>query len=296
MPTGRFSRTALAGALWCAFAASAASAAGGAAPPAPPLILHVPPDAFTDGGVLGALQLTRCRIVLADGENRSILLVSPAMAARGFRDLAFTFPPYRRQYDLGLGTAAVRVRIPGDDVADAATTLRSTSFDLRVAGTHLLLEARFEGEGREFVGEYALDGPLTGAVPWQHFLDVQADDLVLAADFPLEARGLLPAIGDVTARADFSFSVSVAGGPGVSVESEPIRQHIAAAARDGLQALLNTPRFRGTLAAAIGAALLGDPRVAGLPVRGLELSAAGDGGLDVLVLTTDDQKLPTREP
>jgi hypothetical protein len=267
--------------------------AGGPAAAAPaPLVLHLAPDAFAEGGAFDQLQIGRCRVVLADGEGRSVLQVSPAMAKRGFRDLAFTFPPYLQRYDLGLGTAAVRVRIPGSDPRDATTTLQSTSVRLRIAGTHLLLEVRFEGAGPEFVGEYSLDGPLTGAVPWQHLLDVQADDLVVTADFPLEARDLIPAIGEVTAKADFSFSVTMSGDAGLAVEDDAIRQYVADAARRELQGLFNAPAFRGTLAAAVGAVLLGDPRVAGLPVRRLDLAAAGDGGLDVRVLTTDDPDPP----
>jgi len=269
-------------------AAVALAAVLAAAAPAAAQVVHLPPDAFAEGGVLGGLGMTRCTVTLADGEGRSVLHVSPPMAERGFPDLAFTFPPYRRDYDLGqLGTVSVRVRIPGTDAADPATTLRSTGFDLRFAGTHLRLTVRFESEGREFVGEYAADSPLTGKLPWTHFLDVQADDLVVTADLPLVAQGLLPTVGEVTTAVDFTFGLAAFGSPGVKVDSAAIKEHIGRAARDGLRAFFGSPGFRGGLSTALGALILADPAVAGLPVRRIELSPAADGGLDVGIVTTD---------
>jgi hypothetical protein len=260
----------------------AADTAGGTATH----ILHLPPDAFETGGPLGGLEITRCRVVLADGENASRLEVSPAMAARGFPGLAFTFPPLVREYDLGLETAAVRVRIPGTNAADPATTIQSTSFGVRVAGTHLRLAVRFESEGAEFVGEFSADGPLTGKVPWRHVLDVQADNLLVTVDLPLVAQGMLPAVGEVTAGVDFTFAVTAFGTVPVTIDDAAIKEHIVAAARDGLRALFSSPGFRGGLSMALGALVLGDPSVAGLPVRGIELVPAADGGLDVRILTT----------
>jgi hypothetical protein len=286
MPALSFRTAALAGAL--ALAGPAIPAAGLAAPAAgaPDHVLHLPPGAFEEGGILGALEITRCRVVLAAGQDGSVLEVSPAMAARGFPGLAFTFPPFVRDYDLGVGTASVRVRIPGADAADAATTLQSTSFGVRVAGTHLRLAVRFESGGTEFVGDYSLDGPLTGKVPWRHFLDVQADDLVVTADLPLLAQGLLPTVGEVTTGVDFTFAVAAPGSAPVAIDSAEIKGHIAAAARDGLRALFSSPGFRGGLSMALGALVLADPSVAGLPVRGIALAEAADGGLDVSILTT----------
>jgi len=260
------------------------------AEPAAERVVHLPPGAFAEGGVPGGLELTRCSVVLADGEMASVLRVSPAMAERGFPGLAFTFPPYRREYDLGLGWAAVRGRIPGADPGNPSTTIQSTSFDLRVAGTHLVLTVRFESAGPEFVGEYAAEGPLTGSVPWRRLLDIQADDLVVTADFNLFAQGLLPAVGEVTTTVDFSFAVAAFGSAPVAIESDELEEHIAAAARDGLRALFSSPGFRGGLSAALGALVLGDPSVAGLPVRRIELAAAADGGLDVRIFTAAQRR------
>ena len=267
--------------------AGAADRAGEPAGTATTHVLHLPPDAFEAGGPLGGLEITRCRVVLAAGENASVLQVSPAMAARGFPGLAFTFPPYVREYDLGLGTAAVRVRVPGTNAADPATTLQSTSFGVRVAGTHLRLEVRFESDGTEFVGEFSADGPLTGKVPWRHALDVQANDLLVTVDLPLVASGMLPAVGSVTADVDFTFAVTAFGAAPVLIDHPAIKEHIVSAARDGLRALFSSPGFRGGMSMALGALVLGDPSVAGLPVRGIELVPAADGGLDVRILTTD---------
>jgi len=278
--------TALAGALFAFGPGMRAAHAGDpAGAPSPEHVLHLAPGAFEEGGVLGALEITRCRVVLAAGENGSVLEVSPAMAQRGFPGLAFTFPPFAREYDLGVGTASVRVRIPGTNAADPATTLQSTSFGVRIAGTHLRLEVRFESEGPEFLGEYALDGPLTGPVPWRHVLDVQADGLLVTADLPLVAQGMLPTVGEVTTGVDFAFAVAALGAAPVAIDSAAVKEHIAAAARDGLRALFASQGFRGGLSMALGALILAEPSVAGLPVRGIELAEAADGGLDVRILT-----------
>lgn len=260
----------------------------GPAPFTPEYVLHVPPDAFSQPEGLGRLKLGATRVVLADGENRSQLLVSPAMAALGFRDLAFSFPPYEAVYDLGLGTVSVRARLPGADAADPAGTLASTGFDLRVAGASIVVTIGFESEGREFVGEFATVNPFTGPIPWTPFLDVQADGLTVTAVVPLAAAGLRVGPGEVAADVRFAFAVAPTGAAPVNVDATGLKAHIAASVRDGLKAFLNAPGFKDPLAAALSLFFLNNPAAEGIPVSRLELRAAPDGGLDVLALTAYD--------
>lgn len=269
-------------------AAPRAAAADEAARPAPPgreHVLHLAPDAFTGRGPLGSLGLTQCAIKLADGVDRSILLVSPGMAAVGFRDLAFTLPAHAQAYDFGVGTMELSVRIPGSDVGDRLRTLQTTRIDVSVAGSKIVLTAVFESGGPEFIGEYRTRTALGGEGPRVHFLDIQADRLMVTATFPLSARGLLLEIGAVDVGVAFDFSVTAFGSIGIVVEDTPIKEYITGGVGERLRAFFNAEEYRGPLARALGLYLLNNPSFSGLLVHRLELTEAADGGLDIKALT-----------
>ena len=110
-------------------------------------MLHVPADLFAASGPLGALELDACRIVLADGPGGSLLRVSPAMAGLGFRDIPFTVAPLEQEVAFGPLATTLRLRIPGRDPADPATTIQSTRVTTRIAGASIELTAVFERPG-----------------------------------------------------------------------------------------------------------------------------------------------------
>ena len=189
-----------------------------AAAAAGPNVLHVPADLFAAGGPLGSLEINACRIVLADGPGGSLLRVSPAMARLGFRDIPFTLPPLEQEVAFGPLATTLRLRIPGRDPADPATTIQSTRVAMRIAGASIELTAVFEPQGPEMTGEYYAVDPRTGKDGWVHALDVEADDLTITVSFPIQAQGAALGLGAPTATADFSFAVSASGWAGLALD------------------------------------------------------------------------------
>lgn len=267
---------------------TAGGESAGSQPFTPLYRFHVPPDVFTGQGPLAALDLTGCAIVLADGVDGSLVRVSPGMAAAGFRDVTFTIPAYSQAYDIGIGTVGVRVRIPGSDVADRYRTLQTDRVDLRVAGPRLVLTAHFESEGPEFVGEVRSRTTFAREVPWTPFLNIDANDLVVQATFPLVAKGLLVGFDPTEVRVDFAFHVTALSAVRVDVDDATVKQYIAGTVRDRLKAFLDHEAYREPLARAVGLFLVNNPAFSGVIFNRVALETAADGGLDVRALTPFD--------
>lgn len=262
--------------------------AAGPRSPAPKRVLHIAPDVFTERGLLGDLQLTLSAIQLADGPDRSVLKVSPGMAAVGFRDLAFTFPGFSRGYDLGIGTLELRVRIPGSDVGDRSSTLQTTRIALAVAGPSIVLTATFESDGAEFVGDYMTRTTHGNESPWTQFLDIQADNLTVTASFPLAARGAFIGIGGAEVAVDFAFSATALRSVGVNVDGTAFKEYIAATVRERVSGFLNADEYRRPLAQALSVYLINNPAFEGVIFDRLELRTAADGGLDLEAVVSSE--------
>jgi hypothetical protein len=247
--------------------------------------LHVPPDLFAAGGPLGSLDIESSRIVLADGPNGSLLAVSPAMAALGFRDIAFTVPPLEREVAFGPLSMTLRLRITGRDTADPATTIQSTRLSARVAGASVALTAVFERLGPEMVGEYYTLDPRSGKAAWVRALDVDADDLTIAVSFPLQAQGVELTLGAPRVTADFSFGVSATGLASVALDGTFAKEMAKAAIERGVADALRLDAYRAPLAAALTTWLREGP-FRDLQLREIRLQPAADGGLDLLGITT----------
>ena len=219
-----------------------AAAAGG------PNVLHVPADLFAAGGPLGSLEINDCRIVLADGPGGSLLRVSPAMARLGFRDIPFTLPPLEQEVAFGPLATTLRLRIPGRDPADPATTIQSTRVAMRIAGASIELTAVFEPQGPEMTGEYSAVDPGTGKDGWVHALDVEADDLTVTVAFPIQARGVELGLGAPTVTADFSFAVSASGLAGLALDGTFAKDMVKSAIERAVANALKLDAYRTPLA------------------------------------------------
>lgn len=250
-------------------------------------LLHVPADLFAAGGPLGALGINDCRIILADGPNLSLLRVSPAMAGLGFRDIAFTVAPLEREIAFGPLATMVRLRIPGRDTADPATTIQSTLLTMRVAGASVELTVIFESQGPEMTGEYYALDPRTGQDGWSHALDVQADDLTITVSFPILARGAALDLGTPTVSAGFSFAVSAGGYTGLALDGTFAKEMVQSSLERAVARALNLEAYRAPLAATITTWLREGP-FQGLALREIRLQPAADGGLDLQAITTTD--------
>lgn len=252
-----------------------------------PKLLHVPADLFTAGGPLGSLGINDCRIVLADGPGGSLLRVSPAMAGLGFRDIPFTVPPLEQEVAFGPLATTLRLRIPGRDPADPATTIQSTRVTLRVAGASVVLTAVFEPQGPEMIGEYYVLDPGAGKGGWVHALDVEADDLTITVSFPIEARGVALGLGAPAVTAGFSFAVSARGLAGVALDGTFAKDVVQSALERAIANALNLDAYRVPLAAAITTWLRAGP-FQGPPLREIRLQPTADGGLDLIPITISD--------
>jgi hypothetical protein len=258
-----------------------AAAAGG------PQALHVPADLFAASGPLGSIDLNACRVILADGPAGALLRVSPAMARRGFRDIPFSLPPLEREVVFGPLATTLRLRIPGRDPADPATTIQSTRVATRVAGATVELTVSFEGQGPELIGEYYAGDPGTGKDGWVHALDVEADDLTITVSFPILAQGAALSLGAPTATAGFSFGVAASGFAGLALDGTFAKDLVKSAIERAVANALNLETYRTLLASTITTWLREGP-FQGLPLREIRLQPAADGGLDLLPITTAD--------
>ncbi len=258
-----------------------AAAAGG------PKVLHVPADLFAASGPLGALEIDGCRILLADGPGGSALRVSPAMARRGFRDLPFSLPPLEQEVVFGPLATTLRLRIPGRDAADPATTIQSTRAALRIAGASIELTVVFEDQGPELTGEYYATDPDTGKGGWVHALDVEADDLRIAVSFPILAQGATLSLGAPTASAAFSFAVSASGFAGLALDGTFAKDVVKSALERAVADALKLDAYRAPLAAAVTTWLREGP-FQGLALREIRLQPTADGGLDLQAITIAD--------
>jgi hypothetical protein len=252
-----------------------------------PKLLHVPADLFAASGPLGSLELDTCRIILADGPGGSLLRVSPAMARLGFRDIPFTVAPFEQTVAFGPLSTTLRLRIPGRDPADPATTIQSTGVTTRVAGASVVLTAVFERQGPEMTGEYYGLDPHTGADGWVHALDVEADDLTVRVSFPVQAQGAALSLGAPTVTAGFAFAVSAGGGGGMALDGTFAKDMVKSAIEAAVANALNLEAYRAPLAAAITTWLREGPFL-DLPLREMRLQPAADGGLDIRAITTTD--------
>ena len=250
-------------------------------------VLHVPADLFVAGGPLGSLGINDCRIVLADGPGGSLLRVSPAMARLGFRDIPFTLPPLEQEVSFGPLATTLRLRIPGRDPADSATTIQSTSVTTRIAGASIELTAVFESQGPEMTGEYYAVDPGSGKGRWVHALDVEADDLAITVSFPIQARGVELGLGTPTVTSSFSFAVSARGLAGVVLDGTFAKDMVQSAIERAIANALNLEAYRAPLAAAI-TTWLGEGPFQGLSLREIRLQPTADGGLDLLAITSSD--------
>ena len=261
-----------------AAAAAAATAAG------PPQLLHVPADLFAASGPLGMLDINACRIVLADGPDGSLLLVSPAMAGLGFRDIPFTVPPLEQEVVFGPLATTLRLRIPGRDPAVSATTIQSTRVTTRIAGASVELTVAFERQGPEMTGEYFARDPRTGQDGWVHALDVEADDLTVTVAFPVQANGAALELGAPAVTADFLFAVSASGWAGMALDGTFAKDVVKSAIEGAVARALDLEAYRAPLAATITTWLQEGP-FRDLKVREIRLQPAADGGLDILPIT-----------
>ena len=252
-----------------------------------PQVLHVPADLFAARGPLGSLAINACRIILADGPGGSLLQVSPAMARMGFRDIPFTVPPLEQQVIFGPLATTLRLRIPGRDPADPATSVQSTRVTMRIAGASIELTAVFERHGPEMIGEYFAQDPRTGKDGWVHALDVEADDLTVTVSFPIQARGAEIALGAPAATADFSFAVAASGWAGMALDDTFAKDVVKSALEGAVAKALNLEAYRAPLAATVTTWLREGP-FQGLPLREIRLRPTADGGLDLLPITTSD--------
>jgi len=250
-------------------------------------VLHVPADLFAAGGPLGSLGVNDCRIVLAHGPGGSLLRVSPAMARLGFRDIPFTLPPLEQEVAFGPLVTTLRLRIPGRDAADPATTIQSTSLAMRIAGASIELTAVFESQGPEMTGEYSVVDPGTGKDGWVHALDVDADDLTVTVAFPIQARGVELGLGAPTVIAGFSFAVSARGLAGLALDGTFAKDLVQSAIERAVANALKLDAYRTPLAAAITTWLREGP-FQGLALREIRLQPTADGGLDLQAITTSD--------
>ena len=248
---------------------------------ATPKLLHVPVDLFAASGPLGSLDLVNCGIVLADGPGGSLLRVSPAMARLGFRDIPFTVPPFTQE------VTTLRLRIPGRDPADPATTIQSTRVAMRIAGASIELTAAFESQGPEMIAEYFAQDPRTGKDGWVHALEVQADDLTVTVSFPLQARGVELDLGAPKVTAAFSFAVSASGWAGLALDGTFAKDVVKSAIESAVAKALNLETYRRLLATTVTTWLSEGP-FQGLLLREIRLQPTADGGLDVLAVTTTD--------
>jgi len=269
-----------------AVVACAALLAGPASAKAGPL-LHVPAGLFAAGGPLGALEIDACRIVLADGPGGSLLRVSPAMARLGFRDIAFTLPPLEQEVAFGPLSTTLRLRIPGRDPADPASTIQSARVTTRIAGAAIEMTAVFERQGPEMTGEYYGLDPRTGKDGWVRALDVEADDLTVTVSFPIRARGAALELGEPTVKTAFSFAVSASGLAGVALDGTFAKQMVMSAIERAVADALRLEAYRALLAAAVTTWLREGP-FQGLALREIRLLPAADGGLDLQAVTTAD--------
>jgi len=260
--------------------ARAAEAAG-------PQLLHVPPDLFAAGGPLGSLDVNACRLVLADGPGGSLLRISPAMAKLGFRDIPFTVPLLEREVAFGPLATTLRLRIPGRDPADPATTIQSTRLTMRIAGASIELTAVFESQGPEMTGEYYARDPRTGKDGWVHALDVEADDLTVTVSFPIQAHGAALDLGAPKVNADFSFAISASGWAGIALDGTFAKDVVKSAIEGAVAKALDLDAYRAPLAAAVTTWLSAGP-FQDLKLREIRLQPTADGGLDLLAITTSD--------
>ena len=267
-----------AGLIACPLLAAAASG---------PKLLHVPADLFAAGGPLGSLELDASRIVLADGPGGSLLRVSPAMAGMGFRDIPFTVAPLERTVVFGPIETTLRLRIPGRDPADPATTIQSTSVTTRIAGASVEMTATFERQGPEMTGEYYGLDPRAGKVGWVHALDVEADDLVVRVTFPVQAQGVTLTLAAPTVITGFSLAISAIGGGSMALDGTIAKDMVKSAIQGAVANALNLEAYRGPLAAAVTTWLREGPFL-DLPLREIRLQPTADGGLDIQAVTTTD--------
>ena len=252
-----------------------------------PNVLHVPAGLFDAGGPLGSLGVNDCRIVLADGPGSSLLRVSPAMAGLGFHDIPFTVPPLEQEVVFGPLATTLRLRIPGRDPADPATTIQSTRVAMRIVGASIELTAVFEPQGTEMTGEYYAVDPGTGKEGWVHALDVELDDLAIAVSFPIQAQGAELGLGAPTVTANFSFAVSARGLAGVVLDGTFAKDMVRSAIERAVAKALSLEAYRAPLAAAVTTWLLEGP-FQGLKLQEIHLQPNADGGLDLLPITTSD--------
>lgn len=250
-------------------------------------VLHVPADLFAAGGPLGALGINDCRIVLADGPGGSLLRVSKAMAGLGFRNIPFTLPPLEQEVAFGPLSTTLRLRIPGSDPADPATTIQSTRAAMRIAGANIELTAVFEPQGPEMIGEYYAVDPGTGKGGWVHALDVDADDLTVTAAFPIQVRGVELGLGAPAVTAGFSFAVAATGFAGLALDGTFAKDVVKSALERAVANALNLEAYRAPLAGAITTWLQAGP-FQGLALREIRLQPTADGGLDLQAITTSD--------
>ena len=258
-----------------------------AAAAAGPELLHVPADLFAASGPLGSLEIEACRIVLADGPGGSLLRVSPAMAGLGFRDLPFTLPPLEQEVAFGPLATTLRLRIPGRDPADPATTIQSARVTVRIAGASIELTVVFEGRGPEMTGEYYARDPRTGKDGWVHALDVEADDLTVTVSFPIQAQGAALGLGAPAASASFSFAVAASGWAGMALDGTFAKGVVKSAIEGAIAKALNLDAYRAPLGAAVTTWLREGP-FRDLKLREIRLQPTADGGLDLLAITTAD--------
>ena len=276
--------------ICCVLGVCAALIAGPlcAAEAAAPQVLHVPPDLFSATGPLGSFDLDACRIILADGPNNSLLRVSPAMGKLGFRDIPFTVPPLERQVAFGPLVTTLRLRIPGRDPANPATTIQSNRMTMRIAGASIQLTAAFESQGPEMIAEYFAQDPRTGKDGWVHALDVEADDLKITVVFPIEARGVTLGLGAPKVAAGFTFTVTASGWAGMALDGTFAKDVVKSAIEGAVAKALDLEAYRAPLAATITTWLSEGP-FQGLPLREIRLQPTADGGLDLLPITTADR-------
>ena len=252
-----------------------------------PRLLHVPADLFAASGPLGSLEFDACWILLADGPGGSLLRVSPAMARLGFRDIPFTVAPLEQTVFFGPIETTLRLRIPGRDPADPATTIQSTSVTTRIAGASVEMTATFERQGPEMTGEYYGLDPRSGTYGWVHALDVEADDLVVRVTFPVQAQGVTLTLAAPTVITGFSLAISAIGGGSMALDGTIAKDMVKSAIQGAVANALNLEAYRAPLAAAVTTWLREGPFL-DLPLREIRLQPAADGGLDIQAVTTTD--------
>lgn len=250
----------------------------------PLYLLHYAPDIFTPDGGLGFLHFYDSVLFLAYGSQNSLFQVSGEMQTMGFGDRFFTMDAYEQKIDAVVIKTTLRVRISGSNRADRSKIMRSHPLAFTVDGTNVVIDAGFESEGWEYVGEYETQDVLTGEIHWKHFMNVDINDLTLEVTIPLGAgpnRYQPLVIGEITGTTSFSTRLSIFDSPPFEVDETPIKAFIQDDVDAKVYATFNSEGFKYALATAFSRLVLDSPTFAGVPIARYEVVEARDGGFDI---------------